>query len=85
MCKSLDEMQLFKETFKLLTTWETATYTLFSIQREFYPNITKYKKILVTMPISVATVERSSKLKILKTSIRSQNNLLVLTLLYIPR
>lgn len=87
--KLLGEMQVFKQTITHETTWETAIDTLFNLEREFYPTIAKYIKILVTMPISVATAERSfSTLRRLKTWMRScmtQDRLVGLALLHIHR
>lgn len=87
--KLLGEMQLFKQTITKETTWKTATCTVFNIDQEFYPIITKYLKILVTLPISVATAERSfSTLRRLKTWTRSritQDRLVGLALLHVHR
>lgn len=85
MCKFIK--QLFKESFKQRATWETST--LFPIEREFYPTITKYVKILATMSISVATAERRfTTLRRLKTCMQSritQDRLVGLALLHIHR
>ncbi|KAJ8929874.1 hypothetical protein NQ314_017479 [Rhamnusium bicolor] len=89
--KLLGEVQIHQKTIDKNTSCqtETAIETLISIDQNFYPTITKYLKILVTLPISVATAERSfSSLRRVKSWMRSrmkQDRLEGLALLHIHR
>ncbi|KAJ8929400.1 hypothetical protein NQ314_017914 [Rhamnusium bicolor] len=89
--KLLGEVQIHQKTIDKNTSCqtETAIETLISINQNFYPTITKYLKILVTLPISVATAERSSSsLKRVKSwmcSRMKQDRLERLALLHIHR
>lgn len=89
--KLLGEVQILQKTMDKNTSWQTenAIETLINIDQNFYPTITKYLKILVTLPISVATAERSfSSLRRIKSWMRSsmkQDRLEGLALLHIHR
>lgn len=73
--KLLGEVQIRQKTLDKSTSCrtETAIETLISIDQNFYPTITKYLRILVTLPVSVATAERSfSSLRRIKSWMRSR-------------
>ena len=72
-----------------MSTIKTPDECLENISSDFYPNIHKLFKLLLVLPISTATSERTfSSLRILKTWLRStmgDNRLSGLALLYIHR
>lgn len=71
LLKELTYLQNFDE--KVVTTpKEVLNYITVNKLLDFFPNISIVLRILLTMPVSVATAERSfSKLKIIKNYLRS--------------
>jgi hypothetical protein len=74
--RSIDRHQLIESSLLLNPEFKninSAYETLNNIDSHYYPIFTSFIKILVTLPISVATAERSfSSLRLLKTWLRAR-------------
>ena len=85
----LHEMKRWKNTCVHIAHQQTLDEALLSANEHFYPNIHILLKLLLVLPISTATAERTfSSLRILKTWLRStmaEERLSGLALMYIHR